>query len=733
MGDDHMPGYIGDYRLTHVPDIIEFVTSDRYLNKTLYPRQATLLKTIFLQDELFTSYDYDVLAEWVEGFRIPQVEVERVEAEDSELVTTMHYTGDWGINPDVLDRIKILRALGHRWFSVICAVQGRRSGKGHIGAIAGAYVLWNYICASDPKDEYGIDIAKRLSCQVFAGKKAQARDNQWRDIANTLLGAPCFDPFISDSLVESMTIMAPFDRARSIQLQQRGMDSAMDPSSFEVVPKEATTMAARGPASFMQFYDEMAHMVATGVSRSAEEVWNSATPALDQFKKDAFIYCGSSPWTMLGKFYDLVQESLEYDAETYAPINPTILTIQLASWDIYVDWERTVNGDMLLAPQRWRPKHPEYVTPDAVGRPVPYTFDRPPQQYEVDGRRTAPIPESRAYHFVPTTYFKPLKSAIQEYDAKMRREERLNPETFAVERRAKWATAQDAYLPKEHVLRAFQPWGGQPLLQLSTGSPGVFDYFAHGDPGKTGSNFGFAVAHIVPDPDGDPIPHVVFDRVHAWTPGDFPTHLDNGIVHYEMNYPQVEEDIKQWFDGFLFTDLSFDQWNSISLVQRLGAYGAQVSYKPTHVWERNTTAPLNWATAETFKLALALNRVHLPYFELAELELLFLRKLPGDKVDHPETGPVTTKDVYDAISIVVHKLIGGQIASVYGEQFSALRVGTGMPGQQAVSEQSYAVSGSPSIADSSVHSMFNRDRSPAVAGRRPVPGSTPARVRPERR
>ena len=69
-------------------------SSDRYLNRaSIYPRQATLLKCIFLQDELFTQYDYDILGEWADGFRLREADPD---------ATTTRFEGDWGISPDVL-------------------------------------------------------------------------------------------------------------------------------------------------------------------------------------------------------------------------------------------------------------------------------------------------------------------------------------------------------------------------------------------------------------------------------------------------------------------------------------------------------------------------------------------------------------------------------------------------------------------------------------------------------
>jgi len=610
-------------------DIIEFVISDRWLNRpNLYPRQATLLKLIFLQEELFTEYDLDVLGEWGEGFRLTEMPPDE---------STWRFSGDWGIQPDSIDRLRYLRDVeGRKWFRTILNVSGRRSGKGHLGAICGAYVLWNYIAKGDPRWDFGVDQDKRLSCQVFAGKKDQAKANQWRDLVNVILGAPCFAPYVNTPLTESLTVMAPVDHIRIDNLRRRGIKTDMDLSTFEIVPKEATTMAARGPSSFMQFYDEMAHMVGTtGGSRSAGEVWESATPALDQFKKEAFIYCGSSPWEMTGKFYELCQQALTIEADTQKAVYPESLIIQLASWDIYEDWERTLHRF---------PLSPAYMKNRSERQDV-----------EIQER-----------------FFLPLKGSIQEYDSAMQRLERANPDTFRVERRAKWATALDAYLPEEHIRKMFGPWKGQTLTMQSSGLP-TTDYAMHGDPGKTGSNFGFAVAHKE-WVEGSEIPHVVFDFIIGWSPGDF--------ASLEMDYIAIEDEIKALVDGFLPTDVSFDQWNSIGLIQRLQKH-ANRNFKPCTVYERTATASTNWRTAETFKAALSLGLLHAPYYELAELECLFLRKLAGDKVDHPSTGPCTTKDVYDAMSIVVYKLIGDEIASFLGQEFSDLKISGTMPGPQS--------------------------------------------------
>jgi len=611
-----------------VPDIIEFVLSPHFADRPLYPRQATFLKLMFLEEDLLTDFDYAVIEQWTtNGFRLPEAGPKPDEA-------TIAYQGDWGIVPDVLQRIKLLKANGYRWFAIVLAVLGRRSGKGYIGGLAGAYVLWNFLQLYDPRDFFGIDRDKRLASQVFAGKKMQARDNQWRDIVNVILGAPCFEQYISQSLIEQLTVNTPSDLIK-LSKDVR-VATKMDQATFEVLPKESTTMAARGPASFMQFYDEMAHMVQTsGGADSAEKVYESATPSLDQFKLWSFIYSGSSPWTMTGKFYELVQQGLSVEADSLQPVFPEMLVLQLESWAIYEDWKLTGEDKPMVA----RPK---------IIKPLPY------------GQGEKEYPE---------IHFPRLKRAIQEYDDRMRKLERANPDTFAVERRSKWAAALDTYFPEQHVRRMFDPFQGEMLEMQQHGSPTI-TYVCHGDPGKTGSNFGFAIAHKVSLP-GDPMPHVVFDVIRAWTPIDF----DDG----QMDYIAIEEDLGQYIDDFLPAQMTFDQWNSLGMIQRLAKH-ARRNFKVTQVFERTATAPINWRTAETMKTALSLNLVHAPFHELFELECLFLRKLKGDKVDHPDTGPVTTKDVYDAVSIVIQELIGAEVSAYLAEQFTDLPVVSGMPG-----------------------------------------------------
>ena len=124
----------------------------------------------------------------------------------------------------------------------------------------------------------------------------------------------------------------------------------------------------------------------------------------------------------------------------------------------------------------------------------------------------------------------------------------------------------------------------------------------------------------------------------------------------------MEAEIIDWAKKFMPSDLTFDQFNSVGMIQRIQrAMNDAKLPKRVMVSEQTATAPLNWKMAETFKTALNMGLLHAPYMELAELELRFLQLTTNMKVDHPSAGPVQTKDVADAMFNVVYHLIGEQM------------------------------------------------------------------------
>lgn len=608
------------YTGIQVPDPITFVVGEQWCNRSnLYPRQATLLKIIFLRDDLFTEFDNQVIDEW--------------EAEYAR-------TGNHGLVPQVRWRIKWLKAQGYKWFREVLLVMGRRAGKGHVTALAMAYVLWNYMAKGDPQKFYGVDRDKKLAALIFAGKRDQAKATVFGDLVNVILGAPCFGPFISNPQTERLTVYAPHDFIRMRKQAQRGIVSQRDMATFEIMPKESTPMAGRGPTSFMQAWDEMAHVVASGTSRSSEEVYNAAKPSLDQFGRDAFIVEPSSPWQMMGQFYENYQESIALDETTGEPLRPNYLMLQLPSWDIYQDWERAY----LLA----------MFPPGFIGDLGEYA--------DLDHPLT----------------FTPLRGAIQTYDDEMRREERANPDTFKVERKAHWATALDAYLDENKVAAIFAPWLGRPAKygppQITTQTKGllIHTYKGHADPSKVNDKFGYALAHTEYDEQGRA--HAVFDLLGHFDPADFPDHT--------IDYEEVDDWLwEHVIKAFYPEEFTFDQYNSTSSIQKFTKRVRHAGFpKHVSVFEKPATRPYDWTVKENSKAAINLGLVHAPYNERADLELRFLQ-LVNNRVDHPSSGPVQSKDIADAMTECIHVLIGEQVQNFLHADLKNLRPGANTLGE----------------------------------------------------
>ncbi len=597
------------------PDIIEFCLSDAYLNAPMiFPRQATLLKIIFLNYDMLNQYDFDVIGEWEESFA---------------------RTGNNGISPGVLDRMKMCKDEKRPWMREVVAAIGRRGGKGHIGGICGARVAWEFVTLGNPQGAFGLHISKRLAMMVFAGKLEQARDNQWRDIYNFITNAPCFTPFIERAQSESLSIRVPNDRDRVLLMEQMGLETSLDIASIIIEPKASKSLSGRGPASFGLFFDEMAHAVQGSSADSAlsiDGVYEGAKPSLDQFGMYGFMYEPSSPWQRTGKFFENFERAIEM--ERGIPVYYDTLMLELSSWDIYKDWERTADKSFELRPDVKDWCEAEGVVPTMTTKRIPYTIS--------------------------------LIGPLQDYNDQMRREERANPESFAVERRGHFANVMGAYLNPESIKKMFEPWNGREFTMQEQGLLGT-TYVAHGDPSKSGANFGFALGHREVDEAG--MYHAVIDYVTAWIPGDF------DYNNFQVDYEVVEDEIESLITRFIPSEVSFDQWNSVGTIQRLNKF-VRGRGLPKHVaiYEKTATSSENWAVAETFKTALNMGLVHSPYFDLLDLEASFLIE-KNRRVDHPTTGPVQTKDVWDAVSIVVKQLIGEQVAALMGEMLGASHLG----------------------------------------------------------
>lgn len=381
----------------------------------------------------------------------------------------------------------------------------------------------------------------------------------------------------------------------------------------ELIDIETTTSTfiANGLVSH-NCYDEMAHMIfGSGSTKSGEEIYEAAQPSLSQFRGDQLTYIPSSPFSKIGKFFELYttgsilvpsyhdgQESkvdVEAEIDDYTA-DPEMLIVQLASWGLYEDWERSVS----------------------LGGPK-------------------------------------FKRAVEQFDDRMRRLQQRNPEKFSVERLGQFAEVEGAYLDRNKVDEIFDPPGWRP--DLGPEEYGILNrrYVIHADPGRTNANFAIAIGHLEDAPAdeyGLVWPHVILDYLNVWKPQDYADHT--------IDYREVKLAIMDILKKFNSTEkISFDQWNSASMIADI-----KYEFSPRiRVVQENFTMQANQSRFEKFKSAINLGWLH-GYRDtfgdaqtcLLEQELKFLSEVNG-KVDKQSFGPITTKDLADCVMVVTTSLL----------------------------------------------------------------------------
>lgn len=585
-------------------DIATFATHQSFCGEKLYPRQITLLKLIYLQTEMMTDYDIEVIEEWRNGFFNPSMAQ--------------------GVQPDIWERVEYLKNRGYRRFPHIEAVIGRRGSKGKIGGILGAETMAYLYSLDDWQAYYGISPGKDGYLSVVATGKTQATKFQFADIREAITNCEYLQRAISKNQTQAIHIRTPADLRRIAYLRENNIPADYEIATLRAVPMSSQSSTGRGATGFANFYDEFAHMLAGSSSRSGEEVYEAYQPSLDQFGKDSLTYIPSSPFTQTGRFYSLYKEGsvlmASYDDDTgrvgyerktseqlglsdgdaeeaisELTANPEMLIVQLPSWGLYKDWQRSS---------------------ELVGHKI--------------------------------------KRPIQSYDDRMKRLERSNPEKFKVERASQFASVMNAWLDPQMVDAIFDPWEGQELKFAERGTL-RHRYYMHCDPALSGDNFALAIGHsedAPADEHGDVWPHAVIDYMKVWKPSDY----EDGKIDYIQVLHEISDIMKRFPSMVMAT---FDQWQNQAFIPIL-----RRDFPKVNVTVENFTASSNLDRMERFKTALNLGWVHAPkdnFFSdqgesLLEMEMKFLQK-DKNKIDHPGFGPVTSKDLFDCVNVVTDRIL----------------------------------------------------------------------------
>lgn len=606
--------------------VIEF--AEGHCAKDLYPLQKVLLKLLFLEE--MDGREEDLLDWMIRGGR----------------------SGEITTSPDLRKRRDMARDAGFGHFSEIDLIGGRRSSKGYLIGLAGAYKLWQVHQLDDPARFYNVDADKVLDFICVAASFDQAKTLQFADLRAAIGSCDLLAPYISKDIETILTVKHDTDVEYVQRRAASGNPIARDFARLRARPMAANSDTIRGTASILAIFDEFAFFLPGESRQSAQQVYDALEPSLAQFGPHALIFLSSSPWTKVGPFYDAFMNSMLSDSHTeWYPRN---IAIQFPSWALYDKWWLDGRG-------RW--ENAIMVSPDWPG------------QLEDDEPRSA----LDAFSLVK-----------QEQE---RNRERSNPDTYKVERRGQWAEVLDAYLDPARVDLAFAPVkpDGQPCAP-NYGGTYHYAYAGHCDPSSTTAGFGFAMGHVeeFEDPSGvwpdGKARHVVFDFVKAWRPDDFAGHT--------INYISVREELAHYVQVFRPVSLTFDQYNSAGLIQELREDARKLKIFNVQIHEVTATAKVNWNRWEAFKTALYLGLVHIPpgcvdprtgfdSSEWAKLELKFLQEVQTGqtkRVDKQELGPVQTKDIADCIAEVTVKFLGSYLGDLTGRAFEGTHLLGGAEG-----------------------------------------------------
>jgi len=435
-----------------VPSLAEFVVGKSYLAQAkIFPRQLTMLRVVFCDVDGLTDYDRQVLAQWGRGFTPGTLEpgatvLHWEPAPDRDYVM--------GTTPDLVGRMTVMRGRGRRWFREPNLVMGRRAGKGHLGSLVCARLVWELLALGDPQQYFGIPRNKKITIPVFAGNHEQACDNLFGDIAATIIEAPCFAPFVARMHRDRLVLATPADLGRADRMFE---------GTIEIVAKHSTGSSGRGPATVAQYFDEMTYIDPATSQASAEQLYASATPALDQFGPWAMVMELSSPYQMTGEFYAIHRRALEIDPATGTAAYPETCTLQLPSWEPYVDHDTAGTIPMLNPTQ-------------AAKAPCMRTSGGSPR------------------------CFPPTGWPITTDDEQMAQFREAKPREFRQERLAQWGTVANPYLEPAHVEAMFAPYKDTVLHPNDRGALNG-NYLAVIDPAVTHDAFAWAIGHADPADD----------------------------------------------------------------------------------------------------------------------------------------------------------------------------------------------------------------------------------------
>lgn len=571
-----------------VPDIVEFVMSEEYLGMDLAYPDQMLILKLHFLQLELLTDDDHATLARWGQGFAPPI------PDPNHPIP--HYTGEHGISPDILERVEAMLARDRKWFRTSVWPWGRRAGKNHLAAIAVLYLLWQVMALGDPRTIFPIRKGKTITVGIFASSKEQALTGMWWDIVQIAANSTCFAPWIVDMTQQGLVIATPADIARN-DVTSKG--------TLAVTAFPANRVAGRGRAMICEVFDEMAFVTKSDSAAPAEQIYDAVVPALDQFRGWSMIMAISSPWQRTGKFYELAQEALEVDPGTGGAAYPETYVAQFNSWELYDNWDEA---------------HHRLIVPEALAAERAFYRDQ-----SGDPRRYPTLP-----------------GPIQAFDHELQQEKRKNPTLFAVEREAMWADVSNPAFDRDDIAALWIDVDGERVQPVAS-VPLKYRAVMHIDPAFRHDNTAWAIGYAH-RPDEHALWRTRVVRTHHLRPMDYPGHR----LELDDLMPKLIEDIVKYQVKLV----TVDQHNGETIAQLLQkAAREHVIPKEVRVEVFDQTSKSNTEVLESFQDAITNRLIDCPYDHQLEQELRFAMITNG-KLEAPETGPCTTDDLLDAVSIM---------------------------------------------------------------------------------
>jgi len=218
----------------------------------------------------------------------------------------------------------------------------------------GAYKLYKLLNIRSPQEYFGLIAGSHIDF-TFMAQDEEGANRLYDKLREDINRAPFFNPYLKASSSSWMGFVSEADR------HKRDVTPSINVKSYA-----STTNAVRGPSNIFLALDEFAHFRSSKGS-SSDEVYGAATPSTVNFKhaedlkggwvdqlvaaatmkpeeyksfQDSLVLSISSPWTKVGKMFDIHKDAMERGAKetkvftirlSTAEMNPTILSETLRS------------------------------------------------------------------------------------------------------------------------------------------------------------------------------------------------------------------------------------------------------------------------------------------------------------------------------------------------------------------------------------------------------------------